>query len=490
MTDRTFYDVLNVPRRAKPEEIDRAYARVRAELRKASAAPNPRLTAMAKVAYETLSNPTRRAEYDRSLVEPVDKAADAVEEADAPRGRRLPLMAIVAVLVVAGSGAAAYFYWAQPRTASPAAAAPGGLDTTSLAQEVGPHVARLKSAHMSGEVRDLGMAVALGEQMVTTCQGVSASSALSVSAGGSSRSASLTREDRERDVCTVAAKGFSSELKTRASTPAPKEKLAAVLIGATGEAIARPVDVVRMLEDPKGPAFAVKAGIELPNGTPLFDAQLRLVGLVTSPHGFGDGVVAAIGAGRIAQPAPSVAAAPPASSPSPSAPTPSAPTPSAPTPSAPATSSPSRGAELVAEGFTTLWIEDDYRLVELRDNVKTGEVGNPLAYWTQWRGLDSSRVLNTACRVTYGDQLVTEYEQAPRRHASDGYLFCAITRFQVELERIPEGEYTFEIFVDGKSAATNSIMVKKRFFNTGMLMILVVIVGLVALIYAQKLRKP
>jgi hypothetical protein len=45
----------------------------------------------------------------------------------------------------------------------------------------------------------------------------------------------------------------------------------------------------------------IKAGAPLANGTPLFDSQARLVGIVVAPHTF-DGVgVAALGAARITQ---------------------------------------------------------------------------------------------------------------------------------------------------------------------------------------------
>ncbi|HUP30903.1 MAG TPA: DnaJ domain-containing protein, partial [Usitatibacter sp.] len=65
--NKTFYEILGVGRDAKAQEIDRAYARLRSEMQKESSVPNPRLAAMAKVAYETLSDPQRREEYDDSI---------------------------------------------------------------------------------------------------------------------------------------------------------------------------------------------------------------------------------------------------------------------------------------------------------------------------------------------------------------------------------------------------------------------------------------
>src|SRR5476649_2087989 len=67
---KTLYDVLGVSRDAKVTDINRAYNRIRADQQKETAAPDARLLAMAKVAYDTLSDPDRRDEYDRALAGP------------------------------------------------------------------------------------------------------------------------------------------------------------------------------------------------------------------------------------------------------------------------------------------------------------------------------------------------------------------------------------------------------------------------------------
>ncbi|HEX7403994.1 MAG TPA: DnaJ domain-containing protein, partial [Usitatibacter sp.] len=65
--NKTHYEVLGVPRDAKVTDIVRAYKRIRANQDKETAAPDARLLAVAKAAYDTLSDPDRRDEYDRSL---------------------------------------------------------------------------------------------------------------------------------------------------------------------------------------------------------------------------------------------------------------------------------------------------------------------------------------------------------------------------------------------------------------------------------------
>jgi diguanylate cyclase len=60
-----FYDLLAVPLRASLDEIDAAYSQ---SMRSAVTAGNLPLVARLRVAYETLTDPTLRASYDRTLV--------------------------------------------------------------------------------------------------------------------------------------------------------------------------------------------------------------------------------------------------------------------------------------------------------------------------------------------------------------------------------------------------------------------------------------
>ena len=66
-----FYDLLAVPRRASLDEIAAAYGQ---SMRTAVNAGNLALVARLRVAYETLTNPTLRASYDRALVRRAEPA--------------------------------------------------------------------------------------------------------------------------------------------------------------------------------------------------------------------------------------------------------------------------------------------------------------------------------------------------------------------------------------------------------------------------------
>ena len=137
---KTLYEVLGVGAHAKQHEIARAYAHMRADMKKEHSAPDPRLAAMAKVAYETLSDPGRRAEYDDSI----GLAATLA------RKKRKFFGGIAAVVLGTIAVFVAWMLWQRP------AHAPTGerLSTVAeLVQSVGPRVGRVQGASMSGEVR-------------------------------------------------------------------------------------------------------------------------------------------------------------------------------------------------------------------------------------------------------------------------------------------------------------------------------------------------
>ena len=299
----------------------------------------------------------------------------------------------------------------------------------------------------------------------------------------------MTRAAEDLDICILAVKGGPAGVKVRPGVPSPQEKIQAVIVNAQGKAEARQVSVARALEVPGGKAFELKAGAALPNGTPAFDVQGRLVGLVTAPHALGEGVVVALSAGRVLQArgagAEAVATAPAAGA-APGA-QPSTPAPAEP---APATIPERRGPRgtLLAEGFTTLWKEDNRgQMIEVMDNPKTGAVGDPIAYWTKWSGRDLNA--QTHCVVTFGpdEEVVAEYEQSSIT-AADGYWQCALTRFNTDLMSLPVGDYTFTLFVDGQQAAEATARIERKFWTRDKYAIIVVLVGL-GLLFLVNRRK-
>ena len=486
---QTLYEVLGVSAHAKTHDIARAYQRIRADMKKETTVPDPRFAALAKMAYETLSDSTRRAEYDESI----GLVATLV------RKKRKFLGGAAAVVVGMVVVFAGYMLWQRP------AHAPTGERLSSVAellQSVGPRVGRVQGALVSGEIRDLGLAVETGEgEMMLPCDDIAPGMALGVVEGTTTLRAELGRVLDAQGLCALAVKGVRDGAKPRTDVPPPQEALQAIVLGPKGEPQARQVSVARALPDPKGVAFALKAAVALPNGTPIFDAQERLVGQVLSPHPFGPGLVAAIGAARIVQAhgnAPTqVAKAPPAATMS-SPPTAASPVPaskSGPAPSLPAATlpAPSSGRGLghkVGEGFTTLWKEDDgdRSLAEVLDDVTKGSVGLPLAYWTRWE--DGDKQLHSShCTVTGPQGTVADYDQIPTEADEPGYWYCALTRFVTELDDLRVGEYTFTLFVDGRQVAERSIRIERRIFTPGRLILLVLVVGCGLLLWLRRNRE-
>ena len=494
MSNQTLYEVLGVARNAKVADIKRAYDRFKAEAQKETSAPNPRLAAMAKVAYETLSNPERRAEYDATLGRPLLPKRPMKK-----RGGTGIVVSIVALLAVAGAGY--YYYFARPAARTAERAEEKAVPPHEIVQAVAPHLGRLQGALLSGEVRDLGTAVAIGEnEMVATCHGMVAGMLLTVKAGGFTSKAELARADEELDMCRLTVKGAAAGIKIRPSVPGPQEKIQAVFINASDQPEARQVSVARAIKEAKGLAFELKAAAPLPNGTPAFDSQARLVGIVVTPHSFGEGIVVALGAARIVQArgAPAETALAPAATTSFPATVStltevaSTAPPAAESPAPPSAPSPRRGPRgtIVAEGFTTLWKEEEGggALIEVLDHPKTGAVGDPIAYWTLWKGRDVQSRPETRCLVTFGpdEEVVADYEQVPGIKSADGYWFCALTRFQVDLADLPVGDYTFTIFVDDQPVAKATTRIEKKFWTRDKYAIVVIIAGIALLFYVRR----
>ncbi len=288
---RNFYEILGVSRDAGGDEIALAYERLSEDAKKDSTPPDPEGLAMAKVARDTLMQVSMRAEYDRRLA-----AIPKPEPAMAKRRSPLLLIGGVAALVVVAIVAAIAF---TPRGTPSAAKAPEALPAAKLAAQVIPQAGSVRATLMSGEVRDLGLAIAVGNgEMATTCRGIAPGAQLSVTLGGSTSKAELARANEKLDVCTLRVAAAPAGVKLRAEVPSPGERLHAVTLASKDAMIA--VSASRALESPEGAAMEIRAPAALPNGTPIVDAQGRLVAIVTSPHAFGEGVVAALGAGRLA----------------------------------------------------------------------------------------------------------------------------------------------------------------------------------------------
>jgi curved DNA-binding protein CbpA len=97
---KSLYDLLRVPRDASNDEIKEAYAKQVARLpSEASSSEATDHSKFYKDAYDILSNPVRRKQYDESLAEKAEPQVIFVEENS---GLDLKVVALIGILVLAG----------------------------------------------------------------------------------------------------------------------------------------------------------------------------------------------------------------------------------------------------------------------------------------------------------------------------------------------------------------------------------------------------
>jgi hypothetical protein len=277
---KNFYEVLGVKRRATAQEIEQAYARLRSQLQQESGALDPRRAAIVKVAYTTLSDPEVRSQYDDQL-----------------GFKRKPVRVIDLLVWTAGGvvllGLAWWVYqWQMNRTA--ALGVDAGVDVARLVHDMGPRVVRVEAAQVSGDVRDLGLAVETGDsEMTAVCPELAPGTALTVNDGSASSHAEIAQESGGKGLCTLAVKGVRGAMRLRTDVPQPKETLQAV-VRTGGAPSARAVGIARTVDTPLGTALVVTGGEGLPNGAPIFDMRERLVGIVIGTNDAVPGAVLAL----------------------------------------------------------------------------------------------------------------------------------------------------------------------------------------------------
>ncbi|HSS28813.1 MAG TPA: trypsin-like peptidase domain-containing protein [Usitatibacter sp.] len=285
----TLYDVLGVKPDAKATDITRAYKKIVSKLESIDAAPDPRLAARAKVAYETLSDPDKRDEYDRSL------RAAAVKR---PARRWGAVAAGVVTLIAAAVVASMY----ATRAKEAEAVAPL---TSEQILALGEQVAvPMEEVRISGEVAKTGVAVATGRnEMVTPCHTLAAGAQITVGTGAKATHAEMARADTERDICMLKVKDSNDVVaKLRGSDPAAGEKIYTVVRMGAKPSELREGHVTRAIAGAKGgKAYEIVLPGETPNGSPVLDTRGNVIGIVTSPHDFGPGLTVALAASRISQ---------------------------------------------------------------------------------------------------------------------------------------------------------------------------------------------
>ena len=216
---RTHYQTLGITRNAKAYEVQRAYERIRAQMRSEAAAPDPRRLLQLQAAYEVLADEARRAAYDEELrlgrIEPADR-------------RRLRIVALACAVGLA-LGAVAWLA-SRPRGPRP----PGETEILSL---LTPAVGRVHAVDMSGGTQALGLAFAIAPgRLAMQCAGLAPNMELVVRIGSRDVQARAADATGQRGYCEVgAAQAGSWPLALASRPPAAGDKVYAVRLTDAGD---------------------------------------------------------------------------------------------------------------------------------------------------------------------------------------------------------------------------------------------------------------
>src|SRR5690349_6567656 len=141
--NRSLYEILGVTRHAKPNEIERAYRRRRAQMQEETTAPDAREAVVLQNAYDVLSDPVRRENYDDTL----RPGVRAIRRAQASR----PVSIAVAVGGLAVAGLVAYFALRPEERLRP-------RDSREIVEAASAAVGRVQGIDVAGHVTPLGLA--------------------------------------------------------------------------------------------------------------------------------------------------------------------------------------------------------------------------------------------------------------------------------------------------------------------------------------------
>lgn len=269
---QTLYDILGLERDAGPGDIVRCYRRLSAEMQREAAAPNPRRASLIREAYEVLSDPQRRAAYDKSLKGP---SFLGVAGGEKPKRKWGMLVAGIALAL----GALYYFMIGsapQPQHAGPA------LSLQELHTAASVSIGRVNRVEMSGARSILGAAVAVEEGvMMAPCEGIGPGAQILVRIPPRDLPAQLRKIDEKLGLCRLAVSGGASwPLPMTGRVPNVGDAIYAANLNALGEVVVSPGVVKKVVRGANGTVIDSTARAGPPvDGSPLLDAEGRIVAI-------------------------------------------------------------------------------------------------------------------------------------------------------------------------------------------------------------------
>lgn len=264
---QTHYEILGVAKDAKLTDIGRAYNRLKSNLHRDDAVPDPKRAAVLKAAYDTLSDETRRAEYDLSL-----------KKTGRQRKAKGSAAWIGAIAVGTAAIVAGYFHFKPPPEAPP-----GAKGTDQIAAAATMAVGSIQSVDISGNTTPQGLAFVIAERvMVSSCHRVPPGAQLTVTFSPRTYPARITDVDNT-GICRLTVDSVGARplpiggTNTRAGDTVYETRLNAV-----GQAALIEGQVKRVVTGDEG--RSIEATIPMSPeraGGPLLDAFGRVVAVAT-----------------------------------------------------------------------------------------------------------------------------------------------------------------------------------------------------------------
>lgn len=324
---KSLYDILEVPATADAEQIEAAFRR---QMAAAAADPDTNRAVLVKEAHSILASPRQRTAYDEAHAraaapapetavetpkpavapsvpevdaanEGADDIAEAADPPSVPSRRWLWAAAAVALLLLI------VIFWPKsepPPAATAAAAAPAEepLPAASTASSPEPSaeeifarlsggVARLVVANANGlPLRSGSGVVTAAETIVTDCHVTNDSAQIKARVAGRSYDATISLTDDEFQLCRLYVPGLRATPVTVGSTAeAARGQRVFALSAPRGQELTITEGIVT---DLAGTAHGRQLQVSAPfgpgsSGGGIFDADGRLLGIITFQHRFG-----------------------------------------------------------------------------------------------------------------------------------------------------------------------------------------------------------
>ena len=264
---QSLYQVLRISKDARPDEIERAYQRIKRELNRETTPPDPRLRVMIEHAHDVLTDPARREAYDREWYAP---------RAQIQRARRSPVTMAATLAALASVGIAIWMTTREPAEASHAV-----RPKAEIQEAVSMAVGRVTRIDMSGVQQPLGVAFAIAEgTLVTSCEGLTPDAVVMVHFGKRAAPVRVTSLDEVTRLCKLTGATVGSwPLPLSPRYPSRGQPMFVPVVGPNNEPRLRDASFRTAVQLGDVHAFQADAAPDVRDlGTPLLDADGRVVG--------------------------------------------------------------------------------------------------------------------------------------------------------------------------------------------------------------------